>query len=85
MSSRPSVRTLSVLLVGALVVAAVLLAEGLRSRVIETGCVEFAKGCAADLAEAARAEAERLFGDVEESEARDFLVALPSYMVARDR
>src|SRR6266487_5893464 len=32
MSSRPSVRTLSVLLVGALVVAAVLLAEGLRSR-----------------------------------------------------
>jgi photosystem II stability/assembly factor-like uncharacterized protein len=43
MSSRPSVRTLSVLLVGALVVAAVLLAEGLRSRGRPTPAVRGAR------------------------------------------
>jgi geranylgeranyl diphosphate synthase, type II len=59
--------------------------EWLRDRVVETGCVEFTRECAGDLAAAARAEGERLFGDVEDGEARDFLLDLPSYMVARDR
>jgi geranylgeranyl diphosphate synthase type II len=57
----------------------------LRSRLLETGCVEFARECAGELAGAAWAEGQRLFGEVEESDARDFLLGLPTYMVDRDR
>jgi geranylgeranyl diphosphate synthase type II len=59
--------------------------EWLRSRMVETGCVEFARQCAGDLAAAARAEAEMVFGETADPDARDFLLALPSYMVDRDR
>jgi geranylgeranyl diphosphate synthase type II len=58
--------------------------DWVRGRVIDTGCVEFARECAGELAAAAREQALELFGDLPESEARDFLLALPSYMVDRD-
>jgi geranylgeranyl diphosphate synthase, type II len=59
--------------------------EWLRSRMIETGCIERAQESARHLADAAGEQALQLFGDVPHSESRDFLLALPSYMIERDR
>lgn len=59
--------------------------EWLHNKLIDTGCVDQAKEYALNLSDAAHAHALELFGDLPESESRDFLLALPSYVVERNR
>lgn len=50
----------------------------------ETGCVEHARSYARQLADAARAQAVKAFGQLPVSDARELLLALPDYVVERD-
>ena len=54
-------------------------------RMRECGCVEAAQRSAADLAQGARAEAERVLADAAAGPDRDFLLGLPEYVVSRTR
>jgi geranylgeranyl diphosphate synthase type II len=56
-----------------------------HDRMVEAGSLEFARGYAEDLARAAQAEATAAFGAAPPSPHRDFLLALPRYMIERDR
>lgn len=56
-----------------------------RDRMVALGCIELARGYARQLAQAATREAERAFGTAPASAHRDFLLALPAYMIERDR
>jgi len=53
-------------------------------RMLETGCVDHAVAYATQLAQAAQAQATVAFGQVPGSKAREFLLALPDYVVERD-
>ena len=59
--------------------------EWLRSRMIDTGCIDRAKQCACDLSAAARAQALEILAGVPESSSRDFLLTLPNYVLERDQ
>jgi geranylgeranyl diphosphate synthase, type II len=59
--------------------------EWLRSRMIDAGSVDHARECAQHLADAARAEGSKAFDGAADSSAREFLLALPSYMTSRNR
>ncbi len=59
--------------------------EWLHQRIIDTGCVERARQHAQHLSAAATAHGQEIFGDLPESHARQFLLALPSYVSERDR
>ncbi len=59
--------------------------EWLRNRIIESGCVERAREYARQLSDAAYEQAEMAFSNLPGSGARDFLLALPSYVLERDR
>jgi len=56
-----------------------------RDRMVEVGSVDVARAYARQLAAAAVREAEDAFGAAPPSPHRDFLLALPAYMVERDR
>jgi geranylgeranyl diphosphate synthase, type II len=57
----------------------------LHERLVETGCVQRARADAAQLAEASYDAGLAAFADAPQSAARDFLLALPGYMIGRDR
>ncbi|MGZ7008301.1 MAG: polyprenyl synthetase family protein, partial [Ilumatobacteraceae bacterium] len=57
----------------------------LLDRLIHEGCIDRAHQRAQELARAARVEAVRAFADAAPSPSLDFLLALPDYMVERDR
>lgn len=56
-----------------------------RDRLVETGCLDVARRYAQELAAAARREAVRAFGAAPASPHGEFLLALPAYMIERDR
>jgi geranylgeranyl diphosphate synthase, type II len=56
-----------------------------RDRLVETGCLEFARRYAEQLAAAAQREAVEAFGAAPPSRHRDFLLGLPTYVIERDR
>jgi geranylgeranyl diphosphate synthase, type II len=57
----------------------------LHARIVETGALDRATARARDLAVGARDRAEAALAGAPESDARAFLLALPAYMVERDR
>ncbi len=57
----------------------------LLDRLVHEGCIDRAHQRAQELARAARVEAERAFAGAPPSASLDFLLALPDYMVERDR
>lgn len=59
--------------------------EWLRRRIVESGCVEHARAHAEQLSQAAYAHAVKAFAELPRSKARDFLLALPEYVLRRDR
>ncbi len=59
--------------------------EWLRQRIIDSGCVDQAREYARQLSDAAYAQATSAFGDLPDSDARYFLLALPAYVLERDR
>jgi geranylgeranyl diphosphate synthase type II len=59
--------------------------EWLRHRLIDAGCVEWAREYARQLSAAAYSEGVQAFGDLPDSDDRDFLLSLPSYVLERDR
>jgi geranylgeranyl diphosphate synthase, type II len=59
--------------------------EWLRGRIIEAGCIDQARAYAQQLSVAAHEQALKTFRDVADSDARNFLLALPSYVLERDR
>jgi geranylgeranyl diphosphate synthase type II len=59
--------------------------EWLRGLIIDSGCVERAKAHARQLADAAHAQGLQLFGDLPKSDAREFLLQLPAYVLERER
>jgi geranylgeranyl diphosphate synthase, type II len=59
--------------------------EWLRQKLIDTGCVDRAKQAARQLSVAASAQAQEIFGGLPESDARAFLLELPSFVAERDR
>jgi geranylgeranyl diphosphate synthase type II len=59
--------------------------EWLRQRLIETGCIDWAHEYARQLSSAAHREGEQAFAGLPESDDRDFLLSLPSYVLERDR
>ena len=56
-----------------------------RDRMVEAGSLDVARGYARQLAAAAAREAEEALGAAPPSPHRDFLLALPAYMIERDR
>jgi geranylgeranyl diphosphate synthase type II len=56
-----------------------------KERLIDTGSVGFARQYAEQLSLAAQREAMEAFGPATQSEQRDFLLALPAYVIERDR
>jgi geranylgeranyl diphosphate synthase, type II len=57
----------------------------LHERIVETGALDRASALARQLAAAARDRGEAALADVPDSAAREFLLALPAYVVERDR
>lgn len=58
--------------------------QWVADRMLETGCVDHAVAYATQLAQAAHAQATLAFGATPNSEAREFLLALPNYVTERD-
>jgi geranylgeranyl diphosphate synthase, type II len=54
-------------------------------RMVDIGCIEHAQEDARQLSAAARREAQVVFQESPHSDELDFLLALPSYVIARDR
>lgn len=59
--------------------------EWLLERIVETGSVEQTRADARMLGEAASEQAQLLFGELPASTSRDFLLALPSYVLERQQ
>ena len=58
--------------------------QWVADRMLETGCVDHASAYAIELARAAEEQAMLVFGQVPDSEVREFLLALPNYVIERD-